>query len=128
MRKTVIRALLVAAGTLSVGIGILGIFIPILPTTPFLLLAAVCYMRSSNRLHRWLLNNRIFGAYVKDYVEGRGMPLRVKIFTILLLWITIGLTVILGVQHIALRIGLILTAIGVTLHISLIKTKKVKSD
>ena len=128
MRKTIIRTLLIVAGSFSVGIGILGIFIPILPTTPFLLLAAVCYMKSSDRLHQWLLNNRIFGAYVKDYIEGRGMPVRVKIFTILLLWITIILSVTLGIQHIALRIALILIAIGVTLHISLIKTKKVKSN
>jgi len=107
------------------GLGIAGIFIPILPTTPFLLLAAYCYTRSSNRLYHWLLRNRLFGAYVKSYIEGRGMPLRFKILTILLLWTSIGLTVAFSVQHIALRTVLILVAVGVTLHISLIKTKRI---
>lgn len=128
MRKTVKKRLLILAGTICVGIGIIGIFVPILPTTPFLLLAAFCYTRSSNRLHRWLLNNRLFGAYVKNYIEGRGMPLRLKVFTILLLWITIGLTVTLSVQHTAIRAVLILIALGVTLHISLIKAKIKKEN
>ncbi|MDH4300313.1 MAG: YbaN family protein, partial [Dehalococcoidia bacterium] len=61
MRATAKRRLLIGAGTLSTGLGIIGIFVPILPTTPFLLLAAACYMRSSERFYRWLINNRVFG-------------------------------------------------------------------
>jgi uncharacterized membrane protein YbaN (DUF454 family) len=124
MEKTIKRNLLITGGTLSTGLGVAGIFIPILPTTPFLLLAAYCYMRSSDRLYHWLLNNRLFGAYITNYIEGRGMPLRTKIFTILLLWVTIGLTIAFAVQNLAIRIILILIAVGVTLHISLIKTKR----
>ena len=126
MRTTTKRKLLIGAGTLSTGIGIIGIFIPILPTTPFLLLAAACYMRSSERFYQWLINNRVFGAYVRSYIEGRGMPVRIKIFTILLLWLTIGLSVIFGVQNIVIRIVLICIAVGVTAHISLIKKRKVE--
>ena len=128
MQKTVKRRLLVIVGTISMAVGIIGIFVPILPTTPFLLLAAVCYMKGSNRLHQWMLNNRLFGAYIKSYIQGRGMPLSIKILTILLLWISIGVTVAFGVQHIALRAVLVLIAVGVTVHISLIKTKTAKEN
>ena len=126
MRTTAKRRLLIGAGTLCTGLGIIGIFIPILPTTPFLLLAAACYMRSSERFYQWLINNRIFGAYVRNYIEGRGIPIRIKIFTILLLWLTIGLSITFGVQNIVLRIVLICVAIGVTVHVGLIKKRKVE--
>ena len=126
MRTTAKRRLLIVAGTLCTGLGIIGIFIPILPTTPFLLLAAACYMRSSERFYQWLINNRIFGAYVRNYIEGRGMPIRIKIFTILLLWLAIGLTIAFGVQNTVVRIVLICVAIGVTAHIVLIRKRKVE--
>jgi len=70
------RKLLIIAGTISTAIGIIGIFVPILPTTPFLLLAAACYLRSSPRFYHWLVNNRFFGIYVRNYLQGRGMPLK----------------------------------------------------
>jgi len=126
MRTTAKRRLLIVAGTLSTGLGIIGIFIPILPTTPFLLLAAACYMRSSERFYQWLINNRIFGAYIRSYIEGRGMPVRIKIFTILLLWLAIGLSIAFGIQNTVVRIVLICVAIGVTAHICLIKKRKVE--
>jgi uncharacterized membrane protein YbaN (DUF454 family) len=72
--KNWIRILLVIAGTLFVGLGIIGIFIPVLPTTPFLLLAAACYARSSRKFHEWLLNNRWFGDYIRNYLQGKGFP------------------------------------------------------
>jgi len=126
MRTTTKRRLLIGAGTLSTGIGIIGAFIPILPTTPFLLLAAACYMRSSERFYQGLINNRVFGAYLRNYIEGRGMPARMKILTILLLWLAIGLSITFGVQNIVVRIVLICIAVGVTAHISLIKKRKVE--
>jgi uncharacterized membrane protein YbaN (DUF454 family) len=126
MRATAKRSLLIAAGTLSTGLGIIGIFIPILPTTPFLLLAAACYMRSSERFYRWLTNNRAFGAYVRNYIEGRGMPVRIKIFTILLLWLTIGLSMTFAVRNTVIRIVLVCIAVGVTVHIALIRKRRVE--
>jgi uncharacterized membrane protein YbaN (DUF454 family) len=126
MRTTAKRRLLIGAGTLSTALGIIGIFVPILPTTPFLLLAAACYMRSSERFYQWLINNRVFGSYIRNYIEGRGMPIRIKIFTILLLWLAIGLSITFGVQNIVVRIILICIAIGVTAHIALIKKRKVE--
>ena len=126
MRTVVKRRILIGAGTLSTGLGIIGIFVPILPTTPFLLLAAACYMRSSERFYRWLIDNRIFGAYVRNYIEGRGMPIKIKISTILLLWLTIALTVAFAVENMVVRIILLCVAVGVTAHIALIKKRKVK--
>jgi len=126
MRTVVKRRILIGVGTLSTGLGIIGIFVPILPTTPFLLLAAACYMRSSERFYQWLVNNRIFGAYVRNYIEGKGMPVKIKMFTILLLWLTIALTIVFGVQNIVIKIVLICIAVGVTAHIALIRKRKVK--
>jgi len=126
MRTTAKRRLLIGAGTLCTGLGIIGVFIPILPTTPFLLLAAACYMRSSERFYQWLMNNRVFGDYVRNYIEGRGIPARIKIFTILLLWVSIGLSIAFGVQNIIIRIILICLAIGVTAHVVLIRKRKVE--
>ena len=110
-------------GTLSLGLGIIGIVLPILPTTPFLLLAAACYARSSKKFHDWLLNNRILGSYIRNYIEGKGMPVKQKIFTISFLWITILISACLFIQILWIRYLLIIIAIGVSIHISLIKPK-----
>ena len=118
------RGLLLTAGTLLTALGIIGIVVPVLPTTPFLLLAAACYIRSSQRLYHWLLNNRVLGIYIKNYLQGRGMPLKVKIFTIALLWITIGLSMWFATQDVLIRVILGLVAVGVTAHIVRIKTFK----
>jgi len=77
-----LRYLLIIAGTIFLGFGVIGIFLPILPTTPFLLLAAVCYARSSQRFYNWLMNNKWFGNYIKNYYGGRGVPLKFKILSI----------------------------------------------
>ncbi len=118
------RRLLIAAGTISTAIGIVGIFVPVLPTTPFLLLAAAFYLRSSQKLYDRLLNNRFIGAYVRNYLQGKGMPRKVKIITILLLWITITGSIIFAVQGLIIRAILLIIAIGVSVHILLIKTTK----
>jgi hypothetical protein len=118
------KQLLLIVGTASVVIGISGIFVPVLPTTPFLLLAAACYLRGSERFYRWLINNRLFGAYIRDYMEGRGMPLKTKIITLVLLWTGIGISIAVGTQSLVVRIIRGVVAVGVTLHIILIKTRK----
>ena len=117
------RQLLILLGTIFTIIGIIGIFVPILPTTPFLLLAAACYIRSSDRFYRWLINNRFFGEYIRNYMEHRGMPLKIKILTIVSLWVTISISAVIN-HNLVLRIILFLVAIGVTTHIILIKTKR----
>jgi len=118
------RWVLIIAGTLFLGLGIVGIFLPLLPTTPFLLLSATCYARSSKRFYNWLLNTKWFGNYIKNYREGKGVPLKVKFLSISFLWITIGYAVIFVVHILLGRIILILIAVGVTIHILSIKTLK----
>ena len=120
--------ILITAGTIFVGLGILGIFLPILPTTPFLLLAAACYARSSKRFYDWLINNKLFGAYIKNYREGKGVPLKVKVFTISLLWITILFSVFFIIHISWVKIILIIIAFGVTVHILTIKTHTQKGS
>ena len=83
------RAFLITAGTLSMGVGIAGIFLPLLPATPFLLVAAACYVRSSKRLYGWLLTNRVTGSYIANYRAGKGIPARTKAVSICILWITL---------------------------------------
>lgn len=122
MNETVLKGILVVSGTFFLVLGIIGIFIPLLPTTPFLLLAAACYARGSKKFYNWLINNKWLGEYIKNYQEGRGIPLTVKILSITLLWITITFSTIIIVSNFLLRIILIIIAIGVTTHILTIKT------
>ncbi len=102
--KRLIREVLIIAGTIFVGLGVLGIFLPLLPTTPFLLLAAACYARSSERFYNWLLNNKWFGRYIKNYREGKGIPLKVKVLSISLLWITIIFSAAFIVHNVFIRV------------------------
>ena len=81
------KAVLVAAGSVSLALAVLGVFLPLLPTTPFLLLASACYVRSSERLHGWLMGNRMLGPYIRNFKERRGIPLRGRIVTVVLLWL-----------------------------------------
>jgi len=95
----------------------------ILPNTPFLLLAAACYLRSSERFSKWLLHNRFFGNYIRNYLKGNGMPKKTKAAVILLLWATILLSVFFGTENLWVRIALGVIAAGVTTHIVLIKPR-----
>jgi uncharacterized protein len=124
MSDKIKRYLFITLGTVFVVIGMIGIFVPVLPTTPFLLLAAFFYLRGSKRFYDWLINNKVCGSYIRNYIEGRGMPLRVKIFTIALLWTGIGISIWLTYPNLIVLIILLLVAIGVTLHIALLKGKK----
>lgn len=117
-----IRILLVISGSIAVVLGVLGIFLPILPTTPFLLLAALCYARSSKRFYTWLLNNRWFGNYIRNYREKRAIPLKIKVSSITILWVTILVSAIFFVPFIWVKILLIFIATGVTIHIAKLHT------
>lgn len=87
--STPMRYLLIAVGMLALGLGVLGVFLPVLPTTPFVLVAAACFVRSSERLHAWLTNHRLFGCYIRDYQAGLGVPARVKGVALGTIWISI---------------------------------------
>ena len=116
------KALLIFAGTVCVGLGVAGMFLPLLPTTVFLLMAAYCYSRSSERFHTWLLNNRLCGSYIKNYKSGRGVSMRQKISTIAVLWASIGFSIWILAASIWIDLLLLAIAIAVTVHLLWIKT------
>ncbi|WP_101845854.1 YbaN family protein [Halobacillus sp. Marseille-P3879] len=87
--RNVKKALLLISGCVSLAIGILGIVLPLIPTTPLLLLAAACFFRSSERMYWWLLENKYFGRYIKNYREHRGIPLKAKVIGVTVLWVSI---------------------------------------
>jgi uncharacterized membrane protein YbaN (DUF454 family) len=117
MTSRLMKGLLVACGTLSVALGVIGIFLPLLPTTVFLLLAAACYARSSDRFYLWLVNHRWLGSYIRNHYEGRGMKRRDKAITLVVLWAGIGATAIWTAEALWLRVLLAAIAAGVTIHI-----------
>lgn len=102
----------------------MGAFLPVLPTTPFLLLTAALYMKGSPRLYDWLINHRYLGPYIRNFRENKAIPMRAKIISVSTLWITILLSAFLAVNAWWLRIALICIAIGVTWHILSFKTLK----
>jgi len=119
-----LRGILFIFGSLFLFLGIIGIFIPLLPTTPFLLLSAACYLRSSKRIYHWLLNHKWLGIIIKNYYEGKGLPLKFKVFTIILLWITITISIVFFVTLYWVKILLLIIAVLVSTHILTIKTVK----
>jgi uncharacterized membrane protein YbaN (DUF454 family) len=111
-RRYLPRWLLVGVGVVSVGLGTLGIFVPLLPTTPFLLLAAACFVRSSDRLHGWLLNHRIYGPIIRGYREHKALSASSKITILVFTWAAI-LSSVLIFSH-PMRFLLLAPAIGAT--------------
>jgi uncharacterized membrane protein YbaN (DUF454 family) len=117
-----LRWTLTIAGIVSLGLGVLGVFVPLLPTTPFLLLAAGCFVRSSPRLYAWLLGHRWFGDYIRHYREHRAISLRAKVVILAMLWATIGYAAI-GVAKVWwLRALLVAIAVGVSAHVLRLRT------
>lgn len=116
------KAVLIFFGTLCVGLGVLGMFLPLMPTTVFLLLAAYCYSRSSETFHNWLMNNRYLGKYISSYKTGKGISVSQKITTIAVLWISIGVSIWLLAASFWPTLMLLAVAVGVTVHLLWIKT------
>ncbi len=91
-RHPALRMVLLVVGWLSVVLGVIGIFVPVLPTTPFLLLAAACFVRSSRRFYLWLVEHPKLGPWIRDYLEGQGIPLKGKVYALVLMWASISLS------------------------------------
>jgi len=113
--------LFIVAGSISLGIGIVGIVLPLLPTTPFLLLAAYCYSRGSKRLYNRLLKNRLVGNYLRNYLEGKAMSIKAKILSLSLLWAVIGCTTVFFADSLVIKIVLLAVGSGVTVHVALLR-------
>ena len=116
------KKIYICVGFLAVGLGIIGAFLPVMPTVPFLLVALFCFERSSKKYHDMILNNKYFGKVLKDYYEGRGLTTSVKIKAVLFLSCGMGFSVY-RVHNLHLRIMLAVIWLGVTIHIILLKTK-----
>ena len=94
----------VSLGSLFVGLGAIGVIVPGLPTTPFLILAAACYIRSSQRLYDWLISNKRFGPYLKDYREGKGIPRKAKRLAVVMIVVFVSFSVVFGIEDLTLKI------------------------
>ena len=119
------RCFFVVLGSLALALGAVGVFLPVLPTTPFLLLAAFCYLRGSRRLYDWLMNHRVFGAYIYNYVNYRAVKRSVKVGTLVFLWATLLISMLIVSN---LLVGIILTVIGVGVSIHVLTLKTLNRD
>lgn len=112
------------SGVLLVAIGVIGIFLPVLPTTIFLILASACFVKGSPKANEWLRNHKILGAYLKNYQDKSGLTVKSKIFGITFLWVMILTSAYYFTEELFIRLLLIAIAIGVTIHLLMIKTKR----
>ena len=116
------KYLYLTLGTLTLAAGVIGIFVPLLPTTPFLLLTAALYFRGSTRMYNWLLAHPLLGKYIKNFREHKCMPLHAKVISLLTLWGTILYSLLCLQLPLLVRIFLLAVAIGVTWYICSLKT------
>jgi uncharacterized membrane protein YbaN (DUF454 family) len=125
-----LKYFLIVAGILCVALGVAGIFLPLLPTTPFFLLAAACFFRSSEPLYAWLINHKFFGKRIQYYRVYKAISLRSKLLSLALLWLTIGYSAFFVVKIFWVKIILFLIAAGVSLHLIGFRTlsKKMVED
>jgi uncharacterized membrane protein YbaN (DUF454 family) len=117
----VIKILFNIAGTVALTLAEIGIFLPLLPTTPFLLLASACYVRGSERLHRWLMRNKALGPYLTGLHNGSGIPLRAKIIALIFLWTSLAVSAWF-VPYFWVRLFLLVPGVGVTIYLLRSKT------
>lgn len=111
-------------GFILVGIGILGIFLPLLPTAIFFIMAFACFMKSSPKAAKWLKNSKWMGSYVRNYVDKTGLTITSKVIHITILWVSIGFSAYFVAENNAIRILLLIIAIAVSVHLIMIKTAR----
>ena len=112
------------SGFILVAIGVVGIFLPLLPTTIFLILASICFLKSSPKANEWLRNHKVLGGYIDNYQNKTGLTRNAKIANIITLWTSISLSAFLLTDELYIRLILLVIAIGVTIHLLMIKTKQ----
>ena len=125
---SVVRALYIVLGSVSLALGVIGIFVPLLPTTPFLLMTAFFYTKGSKRYYYWLMRQRVLGKYIRDYRENKVIPLRAKIISLVLMWGSISYCIICVIHLWPVRILLAMVAVGVTIHVLSFKSKNQAID
>jgi uncharacterized membrane protein YbaN (DUF454 family) len=119
-----LRIVLLVCGFLFTLLAFLGALLPLLPTTPFLIVAAACFFRSSARFYNWIMFNRLFGHYLQDYQSGRGVAMHVKIMTLSFMWISTLVSIFVFVPWLWLKIVLPVISTAVTIHVLMIHTKR----
>ncbi|MFZ2322747.1 MAG: YbaN family protein [Ignavibacteriaceae bacterium] len=115
------------SGFILVAIGVAGIFLPILPTTIFLILASVCFLKSSPKANDWLKSHKLLGGYIDNYQNKTGLTLKAKMSNIILLWLSISISAFFLIDKLFVQIILFGVAISVTIHILMIKTKQLET-
>lgn len=116
------RPFWIILGTISLSLGAVGLVVPLLPTTPFVLAAAGCYMKGSVRMHEWMVRNRLFGGILRSYQEGRGVTLRVKMGTLAFLWVSLAASYLLLSAPLLVLLVIVLVGAAVTIHVLMIPT------
>ena len=116
--------ILTVLGIISLALGIMGAFVPVLPTTPFLLLSAALFLRGNRRLYDWLMNHPRLGTYIRNFTVHKSIPLKVKIISVSLIWITLLNCAVFVAEHWAFRAFFVLLAIVITMHILSYKTMR----
>jgi uncharacterized protein len=120
-----LKTILALLGLISLGLGIVGAFLPLLPTVPFVLLSAYLFAQSSDRLHNWLMTHKIFGQLIRDYHEDRGITIQGKIAAISTMWISNIISIIFIIKDILwLQILMSIITLSVTIYILQYKTKR----
>lgn len=122
VKNSFLRWILFCCGWISVVAGFAGVFLPLVPTVPFLLLAVACFARSSERFHRWLVEHNLLGPLVRDYLNGAGMPLRAKRIAIGMIWVSFPATIFMFAQVFWLKMLLMILASGITLYLLYLPT------
>ena len=110
-------SILLVCGWTSLAFGVVGLVVPVLPTVPFVLLAAACFVRGSERSHRWLVTHPLFGRHIADFEAGRGIARRAKVVALVTLWASVLLSVVVFVPLLAADVAMLAVAAAVTIYI-----------
>lgn len=127
VKSDLLRWILICCGWISIGAGVIGIFLPLVPTVPFLLLAVACFARSSVRFHGWLVDHNHLGPLVRDYLNGTGIPLKAKRTAIGMIWVSFPASTFLFAQALWLKILLMTIATGTTIYLLTLPTSPEKN-
>ncbi len=120
-----LKPVLIVIGSICVILGFIGMFLPVLPTTPFLLLAAACFLKSSQKLYDKLVENKYLGSYIKDYYEERGIPLHAKVLALSTLWPSLIFSMVFFIDFFWARVAVTIIGILVSLYLLSLKTKRI---